>query len=54
MLEALQAFAATVAVRVPPGEAQREHLNERLHTLAEQLDELLAGFWQHGAAEQHK
>ena len=46
MQAALQAFAAGVAVRVPPGEEHRQHVNERLHTLASELDALLKGFWQ--------
>ena len=46
MQAALQAFAAGVAVRVPPGEEHRQHVNERLHALASELDALLKGFWQ--------
>jgi hypothetical protein len=46
MQAALQSFAAGVAVRVPPGEEHRQHVNERLQALANQLDALLKGFWQ--------
>ncbi|PRW59200.1 hypothetical protein C2E21_2315 [Chlorella sorokiniana] len=46
VMAALQSFAAGVAVRVPPGEEHRQHVNERLQALANQLDALLKGFWQ--------